>query len=283
MRRAAVLLALALMGCATLPDPAERIAAVEHLTAAQGWHRLQLGDGAHALASFGPAPEAFKPGVERALTVYIEGDGLAWLSTSRPSYDPTPLHPLALHLALAQPEGTAVYLARPCQYQNGADACTPKDWTDARFSEAAVNATLRALNQLRVYYHAQGLHLVGYSGGAAIAALVAARRSDVHSLTTVAGNLDHALWTRLHRVTPLAGSLNPADVSASLSGVPQWHLAGENDTVIPVALAQRFLSLQAPHGQAALRVLAGFDHRCCWAQAWPQLWRETRGTPHVQR
>lgn len=282
MRRAAVLLALALVGCASLPDPAERLAAVEHLTAARGWQRLQLGDAAHALTAFGPPPAVHTPGAP--LTVYIEGDGLAWLSASRPSPDPTPVHPLALHLALAQPEGTAIYLARPCQYPNtlSSRVCTPADWTGARFSEVAVNATHQALDQLLAHHHAQGLHLVGYSGGAAIAALVAARRSDVRSLTTVAGNLDHALWTRLHRLTPLSDSLNPADVSASLGGLPQWHLVGEIDAVIPLALAQRFLSLQAPAGQATPRVLAGFDHRCCWAQAWPQLWRETRGTSPVQ-
>ncbi|MFN7122734.1 MAG: alpha/beta hydrolase [Hydrogenophaga sp.] len=276
MRRAVVLLALALVGCASLPDPAERRAAAQQLAQARGWQRLQLGGGAHALTAFGPPPMANTPGVERVLTVYIEGDGLAWLSTSRPSPDPTPVHPVALHLALAQPEGTAIYLARPCQYQDRAGTCTPKDWTSARFSEAAVSATDQALDHLLRHHQAQGLHLVGYSGGAAIAALVAARRIDVRSLTTVAGNLDHARWTRLHGLTPLAGSLNPAGVSASLSGLAQWHLVGANDPVIPVVLAQGFLALQHVGGQGSLRVLAGFDHRCCWAEAWPRLWRETR-------
>lgn len=283
MRRAAALLALALAACASLPDPAERLGSVERLAAARGWQALPLGDGPHALASFGPPPAAPAAGTHHLLTVYMEGDGLAWLSATRPSPDPTPVHPLALHLALAQPEGTAVYLARPCQYQNQnqnkGGRCTPNQWTGARFSEAAVTATDQALNQLLLHHHARGLHLVGYSGGAAIAALVAARRSDVHSLTTVAGNLDHALWTRLHGLTPLADSLNPVDVSPLLSGLPQWHLVGENDVVIPVALAQRFLRQQHPQGPAALRVVPGFDHHCCWAEAWPRLWRETRRIP----
>jgi dienelactone hydrolase len=282
MRRAVVLLALALAGCASVPDPSERLASAEQLTQARGWQHLAVGDGERTLTAFGPAP-ATTPGSDRALTVYIEGDGLAWLSVSRPSPDPTPVHPLALHLALAQPEGTAIYLARPCQYQSNAGACTQKDWTSARFSEGAVSATDHALNQLLLHHQAQGLHLVGYSGGAAIAALVAARRSDVRSLTTVAGNLDHVLWTRLHRLTPLTGSLNPVNVSASLSGLQQWHLVGSNDDVVPVGLAQRFLALQHTSDQGRLRILGGFDHRCCWAEAWPRLWRETRAPPKPTR
>jgi hypothetical protein len=44
-----------------------------------------------------------------------------------------------------------------------------------------------------------------------VASLVAARRHDVVRLVTVAGNLDHLAWTTLHGVSPLTGSLNPAD------------------------------------------------------------------------
>jgi hypothetical protein len=49
------------------------------------------------------------------LTVYIEGDGFAWLSRSQASYDPSPLNPVGLELALRHPLGESAYLARTCQ------------------------------------------------------------------------------------------------------------------------------------------------------------------------
>ena len=57
-----------------------------------------------------------------------------------------------------------------------------------------------------------------------IAALLAARRGDVARLVTVASNLDVGYWTAREKLTPLQGSLDPADFAAALAGVPQVHL-----------------------------------------------------------
>ena len=38
----------------------------------------------------------------------------------------------------------------------------------------------------------KGIHLIGYSGGGAIAVLTASRREDVLSVRTIAANLDHS-------------------------------------------------------------------------------------------
>ena len=59
------------------------------------------------------------------LTVFIEGDGRAWLSKYRLSEDPTPLHPVGLELAAADHSVNVVYMARPCQYKrlDNDDAC----------------------------------------------------------------------------------------------------------------------------------------------------------------
>ena len=75
-----------------------------------------------------------------ALTVYIEGDGFAWATRSRPSFNPTPKRPMGLELALGHPGGNVAYLARPCQFVGETEfrGCTPLAWTHARFSEAAV-------------------------------------------------------------------------------------------------------------------------------------------------
>ena len=43
------------------------------------------------------------------LTVYIEGDGLAWISRTRLSADPTPKNPLAMKLATIDPRLNVAY------------------------------------------------------------------------------------------------------------------------------------------------------------------------------
>ncbi len=55
--------------------------------------------------------------LSRVLTIYIEGDGLAWISRSIISPDPIPINPIGLKLALQHTQHKVVaYLARPCQY-----------------------------------------------------------------------------------------------------------------------------------------------------------------------
>jgi pimeloyl-ACP methyl ester carboxylesterase len=115
--------------------------------------------------------------------------------------------------------------------------------------------------------------LVGYSGGGAVAALVAARRDDVARLITVAANLDHAAWTTHHRLAPLRGSLNPADLAQRLEVLPQVHLAGAKDRVVPPAIAESYLGRMDDRSRARLVVVEGADHDCCWVAAWPDLLR----------
>jgi alpha/beta superfamily hydrolase len=86
-----------------------------------------------------------------------------------------------------------------------------------------------AIDQLKQMVGASKLQLVGYSGGANVAALAASERTDVIHLVTVAGNLDHASWTRHHRVKPLVNSLNAADIAHQLDRLPQTHWVGGQD------------------------------------------------------
>jgi len=239
----------------------------EGLATRAGWHPQRMVTDTFVLRAYVPQQ---RPRAD-TLTVYIEGDGLAWLSPTDVSADPTPRTPVALQMALRHPNSAVAYLARPCQYVPPADAqhCAPRFWTDARFAPEVVRATDQALTRLMQNVGARQLVLVGYSGGGAVAALVAARRKDVLRLVTVAGNLDHSAWTRWHKVTPLSGSLNPADEWERLQGVPQLHLAGALDTVVPPKLTQAYVDRYPAGQRPQLRVLAGQDHGCCWAQDWP--------------
>lgn len=262
-------------GCASRLDPSNRRTLVEELLTAADWQELRLETSPISLVAFVPR----MPPVSNTLTVYIEGDGLAWISRDQPSRDPTPIDPLALRLALAQPKGAAAYLARPCQYltSNSLANCAPKWWRAERFSEAVVVATLQALDRLKERSDSKHLVLVGYSGGGALAALAAARRSDVIKIVTVAGNLDHAAWSRFHDVSPLSGSLNPADETLLLANMEQIHLAGGMDKVVPPKLVEGYVARYRNKRRPHLNIFPGFDHSCCWVKDWPLLWSNEFG------
>lgn len=269
----AVAMAL-LCACAAIPSPNARLAHAEQLAEARGWQRLVLPAQPFELLAFAPPAPSAKVDL---LTVYVEGDGLAWVTGARPSDDPTPRDPVALRLALAQPEGTAAYLARPCQFVlplGQGQGCDARYWADERFSPEVIDATSRALDQLLRRFSPRRLMLVGYSGGGAVAALLAAHRRDVDGLVTVAGNLDHAAWTSLHGAAPLRGSLNPANERRALEGLPQWHLAGAQDRVMPPAITQGFAAGFSVGPPPRVLIVAGADHGCCWPALWPGLWRD---------
>lgn len=260
---------LALTACLALPTPQERMLAIDRQAQALGWQAWDIPSQPFGLRAYVPRHVTPAP----VLTVYVEGDGLAWLSPSDPSSDPTPIHPLALNLALAQPEGNAAYLGRPCQYGPAESvSCGMPFWTNRRFAPEVIEATNQGVEALKRRFQAHRLILVGYSGGGAVAALVASRRRDVVGLVTVAGNLDPQAWGKWHRLQALSGSLSPVEEVTALASVPQWHFVGGKDENIPPALveafAARFPAGQRPH----VVTVPGFDHQCCWAEHWPELW-----------
>lgn len=258
----AVLLAVA--ACTTLSSSQERRVYADRLAARSDWRETMLRTGSFDLAAWLPGSIV----ADEHLTVYIEGDGLAWLSSATPSSDPTPITPIGLQLALAQPGGNAAYLARPCQYVDDS-RCEKRYWTAERFSPEVVSATGRALDILKNRFGASRMTLVGYSGGAAVAALTAARREDVAAIVSVAGNLDHRAWTTYHHLAPLAGSLNPADDRERLADVAQWHFVGADDRTVPADLTRTFAETMP---KARVIVLQENGHRCCWVEQWPELW-----------
>lgn len=261
MRLAATLAAAALVaGCAHLGAPPERAEAVAR---AGGLQRVVLPAGTFRLLAYRREARG------DLLTVYLEGDGAPWPSPSRPPADPTPPDPLALRLAAADPAGPVAWIARPCQYAVltlQAD-CDSRYWRGARYGEEVVAALDLAITALAGSAGASRVVLVGHSGGGAVAALVAARRTDVAALVTVGGVLDAARWTALHRVSPLAASLDPIDAAARTAGIPQRHYVGTRDAITPPLLAESF-SARAGTPSSAIRV-EGRDHVCCWTEDWP--------------
>lgn len=265
-----------LAGCA-LPGPHERSERAQRLAQASGWAPLRLPVSGFELQAY-LSPGAGVVDGGSTLTVYIEGDGLVAVAPQVPALDPTPLDPLALRLALADGGARVAYLGRPCQYLAGRPpgSCRDAHWTHRRFAPELVAAVGEALDALKAATGAHTLRLIGYSGGAAMAALVAGGRGDVLAWASVAGNLDTDTWQQLHALSPLHGSLNPRKVAQTLRNLPQRHLVGLRDTVVPPSVSEAFLHAmdgQMPATSADARVLPlpDFDHVCCWVQEWPRL------------
>ncbi len=266
-RRLAILLCLIVTACSSLAD---RQALAPRLTRTSGWSFETLTGGSFAMAA-AVAPLRASP----TLVVYLEGDGFAYVTRSRPASDPTPLDPTALRLALAHPDQgvNLAWLGRPCQYVMSPE-CRAAYWTDRRYAPEIVDGISAAIDQLKARSHATRLVLVGYSGGGAIAALLAARRGDVARLVTVAGDLDLGYWTARQKLTPLSGSLDPADFAPALAGVPQVHFAGGKDEVVGTDVARAYLARLPASAPARLIEVPAFSHSCCWVRDWPQLFAQ---------
>lgn len=201
------------------------------------------------------------------LTVYIEGDGAPWVSSTLPPGDPTPLNPTSLILAGKDGRRPILYVARPCQYLDAAElrSCHYRYWTAGRFSPEVVNAIDEVINRVKAATGTRWVRLIGFSGGGVIAALLAAQREDVLDLTTVAAPLDIEAWSAFHQISPLQGSLNPMDFIKALSQIRQLHLVGENDSIVPSVYVK---SVEARMPFAQFVFVPGYTHNCCWGENW---------------
>lgn len=268
MRRATavILAAVLLAACSSL---GERQSLGPNLAREAGWSWGIVDGGAFKLAA---ATAPLKPASD--LVVYLEGDGLAYVRPSQPAQDPTPTDPLALRLALAHPAGNAnvVWLGRPCQYVTS-PRCERAYWTSRRYTPEILDSIAAALDEVKSRSHANAVTLVGYSGGGAIAVLLAARRNDVKRVVTVAANLDLDYWTRRDGLSPLSGSLNPADVAPTLATLPQMHFTAGKDDTVGTDVVRSYLRHLPAGTPARLVEVPDYTHTCCWARDWGQLVR----------
>jgi pimeloyl-ACP methyl ester carboxylesterase len=131
-----------------------------------------------------------------------------------------------------------------------------------------------AIEKLKRHYGASELILIGYSGGGAIATLIAAKRSDIKTIITVAGNLDTDAWVRLYGLEPLSASVNPASVARSIRNIPQIHYVGAKDDVIPPAISQSFLQKMGSPNKVKVIELPNYGHVCCWTERWSELLKD---------
>ena len=210
-----------LSGCSTLTIPPE-------------YRYIEIQTSSFKLASWQKITEPRAP-----YKIYIEGDGAAFRSDGSVSYDPTPRSTLLREIAFGDTHPNVIYLARPCQFVKGAE-CQPKYWSTARFSPESVQAEYEAVKSVA---GRNPVTLVGFSGGAQIAGLIAVKYADlnVRKLVTIAGNLDVKGWTDYHNLPPLSLSDDLADRKSEYAKFTQIHYIGERDSNIIPEITKNFV------------------------------------------
>ncbi len=257
-------------GCATVSSLSVRHETAARIAASAGMHERVVHAGIFNLTTWQRIEKSSAP-----VDLYIEGDGLAWLGKYTKSPNPTPPDPVALRLAAEDPAPNVIYMARPCQYTgwNESGPCLDIYWTSGVTAPEVIAAYNQALDGIRKDYNVTGFNLVGYSGGAAIAMLVAARRHDVLSIRTVVGNTDYAAFVAIHNVSPLKDSIDPTSVASEIAGIPQRHFIGGKDSVVPQDVFDGWKRASGTYFCMHETVVVGNSHEKGWARKWPSLLR----------
>jgi pimeloyl-ACP methyl ester carboxylesterase len=73
----------------------------------------------------------------------------------------------------------------------------------------------------------------------------------------------------------LTGSLEPLEQREQLARVPQRHLLGDTDRVVPRALLDEYQQALGPADCLQTVILAGASH----VEGWQQVWTTWRGLP----
>lgn len=249
-----------LSGCASVSDQAEAYARRNGLNAERIWG-----------TRFRHEVFVARRDPRDVLYVFIEGDGSPWIDDGLlVARDPTPARPLALELATRTPR-SVLYLGRPCYLRVNSDKyCLPELWTAGRYSADVVLSLAAAANRYAEEGGFQHLVLIGYSGGGALAVLMAPHVPTARAVITIAANLDVDAWSRWHHYLPLKRSLNPATQPLLDAQVLQLHLIGTIDSNVPEKVNRRYFDAL---GEGQIWRFEGFDHTCCWVTNWPDILR----------
>lgn len=211
------------------------------------------------------------------LRVYIEGDGRAYRSRYEISKDPTPDHFLLLKLALNDPYPNVLYLARPCQFVDlkNEKSCYQYFWTFGRYAPEVVSSLDQAINEFMQKNSFSRLELIGYSGGGALAVLLAKERKDVVNIRTIGGNLNHHLMEEYHETAPLEGSLDAINFVSEVENIPQIHYVGVDDNIVPYKMGQSYLAAAVKKNCIKLKLVEDADHHSGWSDRWNEFLKES--------
>lgn len=213
-------------------------------------------------------------------TIYIEGeDAKAGKAHSAPSRkllpaNSTPKTPVALHLASRDQSKNVAYLGRPCQFIKNPEAkgCAAAYWNEKRFAPEVMNAYEAALDDIAARYDITAFHIIGHGGGGNIAAVLAARRTDILTLRTVASDLNPDFENHKNNRLALApNSVLAIDYGTALGNVPQHHFIGAADDVITPGNYHSFRQALGLSECIHYSLVQDADHTNGWTEKWPEL------------
>ena len=212
------------------------------------------------------------------LHIYFDGDGRPLVGPEGPaSQDATPTNPLVLEMMLQDP-APSIYLGRPCHFYLDVAACNADLWTDGRYGSVVVDVLCQAVEELAARQQLP-VALLGFSGGGALAVLVAGCADSVTHIVTINGNLDTKLWTEMRGFLPLAESMNPIEFGLPERVTQRIYYVGGQDAIVPPEISAAFERVIP----GRLVVKPQFDHTCCWVSAWENLLTEAfSGTTQTQ-
>ncbi|MGI4775957.1 MAG: alpha/beta hydrolase family protein [Janthinobacterium lividum] len=215
---------------------------------------------------------------------YIESDGSVYDKYGALSKDPTPKDQLLLKLACLDNRPNVVYIARPCQYtppELNPKCSSPIYWTGRRMSEevvSSINEVIKTINPKKPF------SLVGYSGGGGIAVMLAARNEHTRDVLTIAGNLDIVSFNKYHDERIMSkllnpqdhvgltmdGSLNPVDYAQNIRKIPQLHLSGAGDKIVPSIITLKYI--EASNSTCVhQKIIPEASHDLGWKKIWPEI------------
>lgn len=213
----------------------------------------------------------------RPANVYIEGDGRSTYLNRSISQDSTPANPVALSLASRDNAANLAYISRPCQFRESQshDQCPPKFWSTRRFSPEVLTAYNDVLDEMKKRWDISEFNIIGYDGGALIAAALAAQRKDVATLRTVAGNLNpDEVYVKTGQVLD-ADNVKAPDIAPQIANLPQHHFIGAGDEVTPPSVYHAFRQAMGESRCVHYTLVQDADHERGWVEKWPELLMST--------
>ncbi len=216
--------------------------------------------------------------------IYIEGDGHTKARNGVLSGDPSPKNPLALNLASRDTAQNLIYMSRPCQYLESPDedTCSGKYWLNRRYSPEVIAAYNEAIDDIKKRWDVTDINLIGYDGGANIAVALAASRTDVVSLRTVAGVLNPPMVYEATKETLDADSILAKNIAPQIANIPQHHFIGAGDTYVPAGVYHTFRQAMGDSECVHYTFVSDADHENGWVEKWPELLKLTVACPQAE-
>lgn len=254
--------------CLIVTSCASQIHKLQYKGAVQGFETRVIETPVHKLTIQGRTQTKTDP-----VVIYIQGDGNAF-RRFQVSSNPTPTSFIVPNFMYNDWSVNRIYISRPCMYHDlkSDPRCNYKVWSLERYGENTVASINHAIDLLKPTKK-QKIKLVGFSGGGAIAILIAARRDDVISIKTIAANLSEKELTKDKGVTELTG-YDPIDFAKKVSNIPQLHLYGDEDKTIPTWVSENFVKA-ANSKCVKRRLVKDATHTEGWNKVWKKVARET--------